>query len=452
MNLVNGDCLVELQKFEDKSVDFFFLDLPYGQTACKWDKKIDLDKLWVQLKRLAKNERTPFFFSTTTKFGFELYKHAPKGWFRWDLVWKKNKKSGFLNAYKLPMRQHEMIYCFAKKTPDYDTSSHETGEVKISDSKNNIYLKQAQSRGQDPTYYDKNHTSKVLSHPLPGSDITQPTEDHELLYCFAKKTPDYDTSSHNEFVTTSIGSEDLVNPIHSVYGVKMRSMKIHKERLPTSDITQPTEDHELLYCFSKKSPDYDTSSHNEFELEFEVKRKPFYCVYGKEKKSIISKKHKERLPTSVITQPTEDHELLYCFAKKTPDYDTSSHETGEVKITDSKNDVYLKQFQSRGQDPTYYDKNHSSKVLSHPLPSSDISSWCEYKNDNKTGHRTAKPVNLMKFLLKYWTKEGDVVCDPTAGSGSMGIACKSMKRKFIGIEKDEQIFELMKKRIGETAV
>ena len=114
--------------------------------------------------------------------------------------------------------------------------------------------------------------------------------------------------------------------------------------------------------------------------------------------------------------------------------------------------MYLKQFQSRGQDPTYYDKNHTSKVLSHPLPSSDISSWCEYKNDNKTGHRTAKPVNLMKFLLKYWTKEGDVVCDPTAGSGSMGIACKLMKRKFIGIEKDEQIFELMKKRIGETAV
>ena len=72
MNLVNGDCLVELQKFEDASVDFFFLDLPYGQTACKWDKKVDLDKLWVQLKRLAKNERTPFFFSTTTKFGFEL--------------------------------------------------------------------------------------------------------------------------------------------------------------------------------------------------------------------------------------------------------------------------------------------------------------------------------------------------------------------------------------------
>ena len=310
MNLINGDCLEELKKFDDKSVDFFFLDLPYGQTACKWDVKIDLDKLWIEIRRLAKNERPPFFFSTTTKFGFELYKHAPKGWFRWDLVWKKNKKSGFLNAYKLPMRQHEMIYCFAKKTPDYDTSSHETGEVKITDSKNNVYLKQFQSRGQDPSYYDKDHTSKVLSHPLPTSDITQPSDDHELLYCFAKKTPEYDTSSHKEI---------------------------------------------------SESGEY--SRHT--------------LQYGKNKNNVLtSKTHKERLPTS------------------------------------------------------------------------DISSWCEYKNDNKTGHRTAKPVNLMKFLLKYWTKEGDVVCDPTAGSGSMGIACKMMNRKFIGIEKDELIFKLMEKRIS----
>ena len=53
----------------------------------------------------------------------------------------------------------------------------------------------------------------------------------------------------------------------------------------------------------------------------------------------------------------------------------------------------------------------------------------------------------MEFLLKYWTKEGATVCDPTAGSGSMGIACLNMNRKFIGIEKDDKIFQLMKDRI-----
>ena len=89
-----------------------------------------------------------------------------------------------------------------------------------------------------------------------------------------------------------------------------------------------------------------------------------------------------------------------------------------------------------------------------PLPTSVLpeqpSSWCSFKLDSKTGHRTAKPVALMEFLLKYWTKEGWTVLDPTMGSGSMGIACKHKNRKFIGIEKDDDIFELAKKRIDDS--
>ena len=79
MNLINGDCLEELKKIPDKSVDFVYTDLPYNQTACKWDQNvIDLDALWVQLKRIAKNDRTPFFFSCTTKFGYNLIKANEK--------------------------------------------------------------------------------------------------------------------------------------------------------------------------------------------------------------------------------------------------------------------------------------------------------------------------------------------------------------------------------------
>ena len=54
----------------------------------------------------------------------------------------------------------------------------------------------------------------------------------------------------------------------------------------------------------------------------------------------------------------------------------------------------------------------------------------------------------MEFLLKYWTKEGEVVLDPTAGSGSMGVACKNMNRNFIGIEKDPEIYEVAFNRIN----
>tara|TARA_R110002020_G_scaffold140250_1_gene311583 strand:- start:77 stop:997 length:921 start_codon:yes stop_codon:yes gene_type:complete len=304
MELIKGDCLEVLKTLKDKSIDFVYLDLPYGQTACKWDNKLDLKELWIELKRIAKNDRTPFFFSCTTKFGFEIFNNSPKGYFRWDLVWKKNRGTGFLNAYKLPMRKHEMIYCFAKKSPEYDVSSH------------NKYKEEKEINVDSELWGKKNNLVKA---------------------------------------------------------------KRHKDPLPTSDVTPPTEDHELVYCFAKKSPEYDVSSHKEDGLNDGQYERPITCYgYNKDKINVIK-----------------------------------------------------------------------PKSYKNPLPNSDItpSSWCEYNTDQKTGHRTAKPVALMEFLLKYWTKEGWTVLDPTMGSGSMGIACKNMKRKFIGIEKDDLIYELARTRI-----
>ena len=47
----------------------------------------------------------------------------------------------------------------------------------------------------------------------------------------------------------------------------------------------------------------------------------------------------------------------------------------------------------------------------------------------------------MEWILKYYSKEGDVVLDPTMGSGSMGVACENLNRDFVGFELDEKIFE-----------
>ena len=57
----------------------------------------------------------------------------------------------------------------------------------------------------------------------------------------------------------------------------------------------------------------------------------------------------------------------------------------------------------------------------------------------KGQHQTQNPTTLMNWILKYYSKEGDIVLDPTMGSGSMGVACKETNRKFIGIEMDDEI-------------
>ena len=62
-------------------------------------------------------------------------------------------------------------------------------------------------------------------------------------------------------------------------------------------------------------------------------------------------------------------------------------------------------------------------------------------------HPTQKPVALMEYLIKTYTNEGETVLDFTFGSGTTGVACQNLNRKFIGIELDEAYFEIGKKRI-----
>ena len=62
-------------------------------------------------------------------------------------------------------------------------------------------------------------------------------------------------------------------------------------------------------------------------------------------------------------------------------------------------------------------------------------------------HPTQKPVALMEYLIKTYTNEGDVVLDNCMGSGTTGVACNNLNRKFIGIEMDEKYFEITKERI-----
>ena len=62
-------------------------------------------------------------------------------------------------------------------------------------------------------------------------------------------------------------------------------------------------------------------------------------------------------------------------------------------------------------------------------------------------HPTQKPVELMEYLIKTYTNEGETVLDFTMGSGTTGVACKHLNREFIGIELDKEYFEIAKKRI-----
>jgi len=67
-------------------------------------------------------------------------------------------------------------------------------------------------------------------------------------------------------------------------------------------------------------------------------------------------------------------------------------------------------------------------------------------------HPTVKPIVLMEYLVKLVSREGAVVLDPFAGSGTTGIACINLGRKYILIEKEPNYVEIMKHRLKQVSL
>ena len=120
--LLQGDCLEVLDSIDTNKINLVIADLPYGCLDCEWDVKIDLQALWSKLKRVCTNNCAYIFF-TTTLFGNDLINSNPS-WFKYDLVWSKNKQVGFFQARQRPMRRHEMIYVFYDKQPTYNIDAN----------------------------------------------------------------------------------------------------------------------------------------------------------------------------------------------------------------------------------------------------------------------------------------------------------------------------------------
>ena len=67
-------------------------------------------------------------------------------------------------------------------------------------------------------------------------------------------------------------------------------------------------------------------------------------------------------------------------------------------------------------------------------------------------HPTQKPVDLLEYLIKTYSNEGDTILDNCMGSGSTGVACLNTGRKFIGIEKDDTYFNVAKERLDNVII
>jgi DNA modification methylase len=121
MVLLHGDCLIEMNKIPDGSVDMILADLPYGTTACMWDNVIPFEPLWEQYWRVLKPKGTVVLFGCqpfTSALGASQIKYLQYSW-----AWDKIHSTGHLNAKKRPMKRCEDILVFYRAQSTYNAQN-----------------------------------------------------------------------------------------------------------------------------------------------------------------------------------------------------------------------------------------------------------------------------------------------------------------------------------------
>lgn len=138
--------------------------------------------------------------------------------------------------------------------------------------------------------------------------------------------------------------------------------------------------------------------------------------------------------------PMGGHETLQVFYRSPCTYNPQKRKrTTEVKSGNKKNSKTAN-YGSQRED--YLDRQ--SDWINPDTALLNIK--CVHNSSGKV-HPTQKPVELMEYMVKTYTNEGETVLDFTAGSGTTGVACRNLNREFIGIELDVTYFEIAKKRI-----
>ena len=450
--LLHGDCLDLMKELDDNSVDLIFCDLPYGQTSCKWDCCIDLEKFWKEVMRI-KKLNTPIFFTTTTKFGVSLIQSAPKKcFFRYDLVWVKSAPAGFLSAKKMPMRKHEMVYVFYEKLPFYDLSSHKHKFIKERDAgqKNGaVYGGEEGKKLMEGAYEPK----------LPVSVVKEPQMIKEgQIYNGGNAMPcsdmrDGEGGTHYEPpLPVSVMKEETGGATghETIYGkVEIENPKARKggesrwnPPLPVSVVKEGEINNDNIYRGGKGKPLKDVGVAS-FGATGPCYEPPLPV-------SVV----KERQNTTLYGEGKDARGVKY-----TEDY-RDKHGKKEydppLPVSVVKEDIH---FASESYNTIYNNKNkNATPITPHPKKKGDTgvpryepplpTTMLEIKS-TRGKHSTEKPVALMEWILKYYSKEGDTILDPTMGSGSTGVACKNMNRNFIGIEMDAEIYEVAVNRIEE---
>ena len=195
IKFIHGDCLEEMPKLADKSIDMILCDLPYGTTACKWDTVIPFEPLWKEYKRLIKANGA-IVLTASQPFTSALVMSNPK-MFKVAIVWNKKKAGNFVQGNIQPLKIHEDVLIFYSKQPTYNpqkTLLDKPQKVR-NGAKNRQDRKEAGGFGGTVIYSDKFEADKKLPTTIVeiskdnyGKNVFHPTQKPVALFEYLIRT------------------------------------------------------------------------------------------------------------------------------------------------------------------------------------------------------------------------------------------------------------------------
>lgn len=152
---------------------------------------------------------------------------------------------------------------------------------------------------------------------------------------------------------------------------------------------------------------------------------------------VIWQKSKCGSPLTAKYMPLKKHEHILIFGESASKYNPQMTEGKPYKRKWTENKNNNMKYGIKGVETNNAGTRHPTTIVQFAQ---------KWRRQDQL-HPTQKPVELLEYLVKTYTDENDVVLDNCMGSGTTGIACKNLNRKFIGIEKDDNYFKIAKERI-----
>ena len=419
IKLYHGDFLEKAKNIPDDSVDLVLTDPPYGTVkglqlkrqkngVYGWDNAIEPKVLFTEINRILRKNGKAVLFGQEPFTSRMITEAIPNLPFSYRMIWEKNSFGNCLASKKAPVNYYEDVMVFSKQ------------------------------HSEDCGHPLKEYFEKVLNYTgLTWGGVNKALGHRRAEHSFYnKKQFALCTEQAYDDLIKEFGIDEMAN-FQEYTHLKEVDERYKQSVASTFNIweEEPVKDYEDILVYSKEHGSKNTNPISLILKEYQEKTNVFWndeiIINGLVDSGIaINRRSAKEIAKHKLNREYRQFQFL---TKK--QYDlwepifNWEHTYEELKAID---DEYKKEVASTFN--LWQKKKTKSNIL-------------KYAKDYPSLHPTMKPILLLEDLIKTFSNEGDLVVDLTMGSGSTGVACKNTGRKFIGIEMDDEYFNIAKERI-----